>query len=90
MTLPPPETPIYNHPLPEIEDWLRSQGCERDTEEINLWYIKRPNWEAEILMEIDAFTVRYLKAGEGGRDIVRSFKYSLSRKDVNDVIFTGP
>lgn len=90
MALPSPETPIYNHPLPDIEEWLRSQGCEQDAEEVSLWYVKRPTWEAEIMLEIDAFNVRYLKAGDDGRDIVRTFKYSLSRKDLDDVIFTGP
>ncbi len=90
MTLPPPETPIYNHPLPQVESWLSSQGCERDTEEPNRWHVQKPSWEAEILMDIDSFLVRYINAGEDGRDIVRAFKYSLSRKDLDDVIFSGP
>jgi len=90
MALPPPETPIYNHPLPEVESWLSSQGCQRDNEEANLWHVQKPSWEADIVMDVDAFLVRYLNAGDDGRDIVRSFKYSLSRKDLDDVIFSGP
>lgn len=90
MSLPPPETPIYSHPLPDIEQWLTEQGCERDADEINRWHIQKTAWEADIVMEVDAFMVRYIRAGEDGRDIVRSFKYSLSRKDLDDVIFAGP
>ncbi|MBD1910240.1 MULTISPECIES: DUF3143 domain-containing protein [unclassified Leptolyngbya] len=90
MALPPPETPIYNHPLPEVEHWLSIQGCQRDSEEPNRWHVQMPTWEAEIVMDTDAFLVRYINAGEDGRDIVRTFKYSLSRKDLDDVIFSGP
>lgn len=90
MTLPPPETPLYNHPLPDIEQWLTDCGCQQDRENLHCWTIQKPAWEAEIVMEIDHFTVRYLKAGEEGRDIVRSFKYSLSRRDLDEAIFSGP
>lgn len=90
MALPPSETPIYNHPLPEIENWLISHGCDRDPHESNLWHIATGTWKAEITMEIDSFAVRYLRAGNDGQDITRSFKYSLSRKDLDDVIFSGP
>jgi hypothetical protein len=41
-------------------------------------------------MEIDSITVRYLNAGENGRDVQRSFKYSLSRQDLDQAIFSGP
>lgn len=90
MALPPPETPIYNHPLPEIENWLIAHGCERDPDASNLWHVATNTWKAEIVMEIDAFTIRYLRASQDGQDITRSFKYSLSRQDLDDVIFSGP
>lgn len=32
MVLPTADTPLYNHPLPDIETWLRQQGCEQNTE----------------------------------------------------------
>jgi len=90
MALPHPETPIYNHPLPEVENWLTDQGCQQDREEPNRWLVQKATWEAEIILDVDSFLVRYLHAGEDGRDIVRTFKYSLSRKDLDDVIFSGP
>nr|MDJ0796018.1 DUF3143 domain-containing protein [Calothrix sp. MO_167.B12] len=33
MTLPSPDTPLYSHPLPEIEQWLREQGCQQDNKQ---------------------------------------------------------
>jgi hypothetical protein len=90
MTLPPADTPLYNHPLPDIEQWLTLKGCQQDQGNLHHWYIQRSDWEADLWLEIDSLTVRYLKAGEGGQDIQRSFKYSLSRQDLENVIFSGP
>ncbi|HEY9813615.1 MAG TPA: DUF3143 domain-containing protein [Candidatus Sericytochromatia bacterium] len=90
MTLPPADTPLYNHPLPDIEQWLRSQGCEQDRTELHCWRIESPSWKAELFLDIEELTVRYLTAGEGGRDIKRSFKYSLTRKDIEQAVFAGP
>lgn len=90
MTLPQPDTPLYNHPLPEIEGWLEDQGCQQDNNDLHCWYLDRPTWKAELVLDIDQITVRYLKAGADGDDIQRSFKYSLSRQDIEEAIFSGP
>jgi hypothetical protein len=90
MALPSADTPLYNHPLPEIEKWLKAQGCEQDRDDLHCWHVERLNWKAELCLEIEELTVRYLNAGEGGRDIQRSFKYSLSREDVEAAVFSGP
>lgn len=90
MVLPPANTPLYNHPLPAIEDWLRANGCQQDEKDLHCWHVKKQNWEAELYLEVDSITVRYIGAGEGGRDIQRSFKYSLSRQDLDEVVFAGP
>lgn len=90
MSLPSPETPLYNHPLPEIERWLISQGCEQDPQELSYWRVRRPTWEAELWLDVEQLTVRYLQAGEAGQDIQRSFKYSLSRGDIEAAVFSGP
>jgi hypothetical protein len=90
MSLPSANTPLYNHPLPEIEAWLEAQGCERDENDIHCWHIRKPAWRADLWMEIDSIAVCYLGAGEDGRDIQRSFKYSLTRRDLEDAIFSGP
>lgn len=88
MTLPSADTPLYNHPLPDIEDWLRSKGCQQDTQNLHCWTLQTPEWEAEIWMEIDSLSVRYSGGAEG--DVMRSFKYSLSRQDLEEAIFAGP
>jgi Protein of unknown function (DUF3143) len=90
MTLPSADTPLYNHPLPEIEQWLISQGCQRDEADVHCWYVQQANWRAQVCLEIDSLTVRYFGAAEDGRDIQRSFKYSLSRRDLDEAIFAGP
>lgn len=90
MTLPSPETPLYNHTLPVIESWLQSQGCKQDRNNLNQWYVERPAWKAEILMDVEDVRVRYINAISGNKDVHRLFPYSLSRKDIEDAIFIGP
>ena len=84
------DTPLYNYALPEIENWLRELGCEQDAKNLNCWRIKHSNWEAELCLEIEEIEIRYLGTLRGGGDLVRSFKYSLSRQDVQAAIFSGP
>ncbi|MGB3135653.1 MAG: DUF3143 domain-containing protein [Nodosilinea sp.] len=84
------ETPLYNHPLPDIEGWLSQQGCTKDDSEPHRWHVVRPLWEAEIVLEADCVMVRYISAGADGKDIQRVFKYSLSRQDLEEAIFSGP
>lgn len=90
MSLPTSDTPLYNHSLPAIEKWLFQLGCQQDRENLNCWTIERPNWQAELCLEIEELIVRYYKAGSGERDIQRVFKYSLSRQDIEDAVFAGP
>lgn len=90
MTIPSAETPLYNYPLPEIEQWLRSQGCQQERDNPHCWRVDRSAWQAQLCLEVEEITVRYLGAGESGRDIQRSFKYSLSREDIESAVFSGP
>lgn len=90
MSLPTSDTPLYNHPLPEIERWLSQLGCQQDREKLHCWDVERPNWRAELCLEIEELVVRYYKAGVGDCDIQRVFKYSLSRQDIEDAVFAGP
>jgi hypothetical protein len=56
MTLPSADTPLYSHPLPEIEQWLTSRGCQQDRQELHCWQIDRPTWKAELSLDIDQVT----------------------------------
>jgi hypothetical protein len=87
MRLPTPDTPLYNHPLPAIEEWLRSRGCRQDQQNPSIWYLYTNDWEAELCLDIEDIRVRY---GQGGRDVLRAFPYSLARVDVENAIFAGP
>ena len=89
MELPTGDTPLYNHPLPTIEKWLASLGCQQNKENLHCWYVEKPTWKAEICLEIEELTVNYL-AATSGKDLMRSFKYSLSRQDVEAAVFSGP
>jgi len=84
----PASTPLYAHPLPAIEDWLKEQGCDRDSEDISLWTLIQEDWSAELYLDADSIVVTYTKRDRS--TVQRSFKYSLSRSDLEDVIFTGP
>jgi hypothetical protein len=103
--LPTDDTPLYNHPLPEIEQWLISMGCEQDDSELHCWHITKPDWRAEVCLDIEELTVRYQVNNSGGanalaqptqpgvsgdRSIYRTFKYSLSRQDIENAVFAGP
>ncbi|WP_013324901.1 DUF3143 domain-containing protein [Gloeothece verrucosa] len=90
MVFPPPETPLYNHPLPVIEQWLTDLGCQQDRNNLHSWTVERSTWKATIYLEVEELSVCYLDAAEGGGDIKRSFKYSLSREDIESAVFSGP
>lgn len=97
MTLLTTDTPLYNHPLPEIEQWLVSMGCEQDSTELHCWRVAHADWKAELCLETEEVTVRYAKnvngkpqASSDYQGICRSFKYSLSRQDVENAVFEGP
>jgi hypothetical protein len=102
--LPTDDTPLYNHPLPEIEQWLISMGCEQNDSELHCWYINKPDWQAELCLDIEELTVRYHPTNQGSssaddrntsqtpgsQGIYRTFKYSLSRQDIENAVFAGP
>lgn len=90
MVLPDPETPLYSHPLPELEKWLTQLGCEQDKDNLHCWQMNTIDWKAEICLEVEELTVRYLNAKNTGEDLNRSFKYSLSRQDVEAAVLSGP
>lgn len=89
MSLPSPQTPLYNHSLNAIEAWLRDRGCTQNEDQRNCWQIKYPDWEAELEMDVEEITVRYYSS-QSSQTIQRSFSYGLCREDLDAVIFSGP
>lgn len=90
MTLPSSDTPLYNHPLPEIEQWLSDLGCQQNREDLHCWTFQKATWKAELYLDIEELIVHYLQSAQESIDIKRSFKYSLSRKDIEAAVFSGP
>ena len=90
MNLPSADTPLYSHTLPKIEQWLKDLGCEQDRENLHCWYVQRTDWQAEICLEIEELTVSYFNTESKVKDFNRSFKYSLSRQDIESAVFSGP
>jgi hypothetical protein len=90
MTFISADTPLYNHPLPMIEEWLQNLGCQQNSEKLHCWSIATPTWEAEIILEAEEITVSYINSEKGSQEITRSFPYSLSREDVEAAVFSGP
>jgi hypothetical protein len=86
--MPPANTPLYSHALNEIETWLADQGCRRATDNISKWKLTRPDWSAVLLLDRDSILIAYVS--DDGREVARSFKYSLSRADLEEAIFSGP
>ena len=90
VSMPSGDTPLYSHSLPALEAWLTNLGCERDDSELHHWRVDRPDWSADVYLEVEELVVIYRGVGEGGEDINRSFRYSLSREDVEAAVFEGP
>ena len=51
--LPPAQAPLYNHPLPALERWLIQLGAVQRGLNSCLWDLHRPDWTAEIELEVE-------------------------------------
>jgi len=85
--LPSADTPLYHHPLPALEAWLRQLGARQDGPHAIRWDLHRTEWSARIELEIEELRVSWHHEGQ---DNVRHFPYGLSRADVEAAILAGP
>lgn len=90
--LPEKNKALYSHSLPCIEAWLRSLGFYQSKEDRAVWHIEKPDWHAQLSLDITDLYIRYLKSGPGNleRDVERKFSYALSREDLENAILGGP
>ena len=86
-SLPPPQAPLYNHPLPALEQWLRDLGAVQQGPHSCLWSLQLAGWSAEVELDVEELSVRWLGAEE---PVERHFAYGLSRADVVAAIRAGP
>ena len=85
--LPPPQTPLYNHPLPCLEAWLRDLGARQQADNPCRWDLHQPQWSASIDIDVEDLQVIW---HQEGHQTVRRFPYGLSRADVQAAILAGP
>jgi hypothetical protein len=86
MNLPAADTPLYSHPLHTLESWLQTHDCERDDQERHRWYLDRKAWTATLYLEETVLRVDYSYPPDQNKTL--SFPYSLSRKDVEQAVFS--
>jgi len=69
-----------------------SQGCEQDSEQLH-WHIQRSDWQAELYLDIDQLTVRYIQAGKKDKTFnalqvfPQSARYRTGRFAGYDILF---
>ena len=85
--LPDPATPLVQHPLPQLEEWLRSLGARQRAAHAPQWDLHQAQWSALLELEVEELKVSWL---QDGRQTVRHFSYGLSRADVEAAIMLGP
>lgn len=89
MHIPSSDTPLYNHPLPAIEAWLTQLGCQQDSQNLHCWTIQYSTWQGELCLETEELSIRYFSQTPEP-EVTRSFKYSLSRQDIESAVLAGP
>lgn len=85
--LPSVRTPLYHHPLPALEAWLRGLGAVQQAGHPSRWDLHRPEWSAELELEVEELRVSW---HQEGRTTVRHFPYGLSQADAEAAILAGP
>ncbi|CAB4271537.1 unnamed protein product [Prunus armeniaca] len=90
--LPDKRKPLYSHSLPCIEAWLRNLGFCQSKEDRAVWLVEKPEWQAQLSLDVTDLYVRYLKTGPGNleKDVERRFSYALSREDIENAVLGGP
>ncbi|GMH08928.1 hypothetical protein Nepgr_010768 [Nepenthes gracilis] len=90
--LPDKKKPLYSHSLPCIEAWLRSLGFYQSSEDRAVWFVEKPDWHAQLSLDVTDLCIRYLKTGPGNleKDVDRRFSYALSREDIENAVLGGP
>lgn len=90
--LPDKKKALYSHSLPSIEQWLTSLGFHQSKVDRAVWLAERPDWHAQLSLDLTELHIKYLKSGPGNleKDVERKFSYALSREDLDNAILGGP
>ncbi|CAL1404804.1 unnamed protein product [Linum trigynum] len=89
---PDKKKPLYSHSLPCIEAWLEELGFHQSKEDRAVWLVEKPDWHAQLSLDMTDLYIRYLKSGPGSleKDVERRFSYALSREDIENAVLGGP
>ena len=86
--LPPPTTPLNQHSLRALEEWLLNLGAEPIDGDRCRWSLAKEAWTAELRLEREDLVVVW---DNSGADVPPcSLPYGLSRQDVTAAIQAGP
>ena len=86
--LPPQTTPLNQHSIRALEQWLDSLGASRVDGDPCLWLLVTTEWTAELQLEREDLRVAWQRPDQADR--VCSLPYGLSRADVEAAIQAGP
>ena len=87
-TLPSDQTPLNQHSLRALEQWLSNLGAVPVDGDPCRWTLTTPRWTAEL--EIDREELNVIWQQQGRDDRRCSLPYGLSRADVEAAIQVGP
>ena len=86
--LPPPTTPLNQHSLRALEQWLLNLGAEPIDGDRCRWSLVTEAWTAELRLEREDLVVVWEDSDAAGSPC--SLPYGLSRQDVTSAIQAGP
>ena len=83
----PSNTPINQHSLQSLEEWLIDLGATKDIDNPSKWYLLLSDWNATIFFEQEDLSVVW---ESGGKVTKRLFSYCINREDIENAILQGP
>ena len=86
--LPSDQTPLNQHSLRALEQWLRELGAEPVPENPCRWLLNNPDWNAQLLLDRENLKVIWHQTGQPDRQCL--LPYGLPRADVAAAIQAGP
>ena len=87
LSIPPATTPLNQHSLGALEQWLSELGAQKSDEDPCLWNWELTNWSAKIEVGQDELRVTWI---EGTQKSQFGFPYGLPRQDVEAALNQGP
>lgn len=58
--LPEKKKPLYSHSLPCAEAWLRNLGFFQSKEDRAVWFVQKPEWHAQLSLDVTELHIRFL------------------------------